>query len=177
LRVGEETTQNKIVVGIGGCSNSGKSKLAANLAEQHPDKNPLILCQDYYVLPENQLPLIRDHIDWERPETMNWQRLLRDVERAISSDHQLVIVEGLFAFQNAKINHYYTRAFFVEIDKATFLERKKDDLRWGQEPQWYMDHVWQSYLRWGAQEMSAPLPVPIERVDGSSNGTIFDVEL
>lgn len=177
MRVGEEATHDKIVVGIGGCSNSGKSKLAAFLAEQNESLNPIILCQDHYVLPENQLPLVRDHIDWERPETMNWQRLLRDVERAVNSEHSLIIVEGLFAFQNTKINTYYTRAFFVEIDKATFLERKKNDLRWGLEPSWYMDHVWQSYLRWGAMEMSAPVPVPIERVDGSSNGTIFDVEL
>jgi uridine kinase len=171
-----ETTAPR-VIGIGGCSNAGKSRLAKQLAAAQADADPVILCQDHYVLPENQLPLIRDHIDWERPETMNWTRLHRDLQRAILSGSKLVILEGLFAFQNAKINALYTDAFFVHVPREVFVERKKRDLRWGEEPPWYIDHVWRSFQRWGALEMSAPMPIPIREVDGSSNGTIFDVEL
>jgi hypothetical protein len=38
---------------------------------------------------------------------------------------------------------------FVEIDKETFLKRKARDLRWGKEPRWYMEHIWDSYLKFG----------------------------
>jgi hypothetical protein len=38
---------------------------------------------------------------------------------------------------------------FVEIPKSLFLERKIKDKRWGEFPEWYMEHIWQSYEKYG----------------------------
>ena len=30
-----------------------------------------------------------------------------------------------------------------------FYKRKREDTRWGKEPDWYIDYIWDSYLKYG----------------------------
>jgi len=134
--------QNPLCIGIGGVSRSGKTFLAELL--QASISNSVIIHQDTFIPDESEIPRIKDHIDWERPEAIDWDRLKHSVETACNSG-KTVIVEGLFAFNNAAINQYYSRIIYISLSKQEFISRKQSDLRWGKEPDWYINHIWESF--------------------------------
>ncbi len=139
-----------MIIGIGGVSRSGKTSLAKALQAhfRDKDKKAVILHQDEYVFPEEQIPKIRGKVDWEDPTSIDFERFREDIlEYEPSSD--VLIAEGLFAFYDAATNTLYDRAFFLTVAKATFLERKEKDLRWGKEPAWYIEHIWNSFQKYG----------------------------
>lgn len=137
-----------MIIAIGGSSTAGKSTLAAKIGEVYDHKRVKILCQDSYVKPENEIPRIRGHIDWEVPESIDFDRFYRAIVFA-NMQYEVVIVEGLMIYYNRRTVDLFNKRLFVEIDKETFFKRKSRDLRWGKEPQWYMEHIWDSYLKYG----------------------------
>ena len=38
---------------------------------------------------------------------------------------------------------------FTNISKKTFLSRKTIDNRWGDEPDWYIEHIWENHFQYG----------------------------
>ena len=137
-----------MIIAIGGSSTAGKSTLAAKIGEVYDHRKVKILCQDSYVKPESEIPLINDHIDWETPESIDFDRFYRAIVYA-NLQFEVVIVEGLMIYYNRRTVDLFNKRLFVEIDKETFLKRKSRDLRWGKEPEWYMEHIWDSYLKYG----------------------------
>ncbi|MDH5608287.1 MAG: AAA family ATPase [Cyclobacteriaceae bacterium] len=137
------------IIGIGGVSRSGKTTLAHQLKAYMEDSglSVRVLCQDDFVLAEDDLPYVGEHVDWETPESMDWDALLRALIRS-SEACDICIVEGIFAFHCKRINDYYTITVNLELEKEVFLERKKQDLRWGAEPDWYIAHIWKSHLKY-----------------------------
>ncbi len=140
-----------MIIGIGGVSNAGKSTLARKIRNLFPERKTTILCQDDFVKPHYELPHIGNHIDWELPETIDFQYYYNRILIA-SRNSDLVIAEGLFAFYNPALNRLYDKKIFITISKETFYKRKKRDVRWGKEPHWYIDHIWESYLKYGTIE-------------------------
>ena len=47
------------------------------------------------------------------------------------------------------------------IEKATFLKRKLDDNRWEEEPEWYAEHIWRSFLKYGQMKGDKQEYIPI----------------
>ena len=145
-----------MLIGIGGVSRAGKSTLAKLLAVEftQTDKTVAIIHQDEHVVAESQLQLIRDKRDWEYPGSIDWPSLNQVIQERLKG-HEIVILEGLFAFNNQSINKLFTHKLFVEISKRTFLKRKQVDVRWGgtPEPAWYMEHIWDSYLLYGRPKL------------------------
>ncbi len=137
-----------MIIGIGGCSNSGKSGLAEQLDNFYYEKKVKVLCQDDFVKRRDFLTEINGHINWEIPSTIKFDEYLSVVKKA-KEENDLVICEGLFAFWFDELNKLYDKKIFLEIDKKTFLKRKQKDLRWGKEPDRYIEHIWQSYLKYG----------------------------
>jgi uridine kinase len=137
-----------MIIAIGGASTAGKSTLAAKIGEVYDHRKVKVFCQDSYVKPESEIPLIRDHIDWEVPESIDFDKFYRAIVRA-SLEYDVVIAEGLMIYHNRRTVDLFNKRLFVEIDKETFLKRKARDLRWGKEPRWYMEHIWDSYLKFG----------------------------
>lgn len=135
-----------MIIAIGGCSRSGKTVLAEKLADYWGHKRTAILHQDDWVLPEKRIPMIRDHIDWEVPESMNWPALRTEIAK-LDKKFPIIIVEGIFAFSDPVIREMTDVYIEVEIDKPTFYQRKRKDLRWGREPEWYIDHIWNTYQK------------------------------
>lgn len=133
-----------MLIGIGGVSQAGKSSLAKQLMTHF--QNVRVFSQDDFVKPANEIPKIRDRTDWELPESIDHHRLANEVEKALESE-PLIIVEGLFAFNFQSLNRLYHKCLLVEIDEPTFLERRKKEIRWGEEPLWFIQHVWGSYLK------------------------------
>jgi uridine kinase len=135
------------IIGIGGVSRSGKSTLAKKLKDHFVTKRVRILDQDDFVKPENDIPKIKDRTDWEHPESIDIQSLLAEIDAA--EDQDLIIVEGLLAFHFEELRIRFDVTIFLTISKGTFLFRRHQETRWGTEPDWFIDHVWDSYLKYG----------------------------
>lgn len=151
-----------MIIGIGGVSRAGKTTLSARLKKRIKGKTIKILNQDDFVK-KMSLPMIKNHIDWEHPDSIDWKKLEKSI-RINRDKYDLLIIEGIFAFFNKKIAKSYDHSFFVHIHQDLFFDRKNKDLRWGKEPKWFIQHIWKSYLRFGR------LPENIQQViwiDGS----------
>ena len=136
-----------MIIGIGGVSRAGKTTLSARLKKRIKGKTIKILNQDDFVK-KNKLPMIKNHVDWEHPDSIDWKALAKAIS-TYRSEFDIVIVEGIFAFYHTKITKLYDWAFFVHIPKELSFNRKNKDLRWGKEPQWFIEHIWKSYLLYG----------------------------
>lgn len=149
--------EKTIIIGIGGVSRSGKTTLANLLQKKYlaQGKSCLILSQDDYVKPEHLIPKIRDRIDWEVPASIDWKKLKNKVE-AMKASFRVIIVEGLFAFTDHELTAMYDQKYFMQISKETFLARKAIDDRWGPEPDWFIEHIWESYTRYGVVDLEDP---------------------
>lgn len=135
-----------MIIGIGGVSRSGKS-LLANLLVTHfrkIGKKAIIFHQDDFVFSETKIPKIKHRTDWESPQSIDFQ-LFREVIEELQDKFDVIIAEGLFAFYDKKMNEFYDKNINVKIKKRTFLIRRSVDTRWGYEPTWFIDHVWNSY--------------------------------
>ena len=137
-----------MVIGIGGVSNAGKTTLATRLKKQLEPLKVKVLCQDDFAKPVAEIPRIRDHVDWETPESIDMVKYCKYILEA-ERTHEIVIAEGLFAFCDNHFNKHYNKRIFLTINKKVFWERKLKDFRWGKEPEWYMEHIWQSHFRCG----------------------------
>ncbi len=136
-----------MIVAIGGISNAGKSKLASKIADFYENQSTIILCQDNYANPTPEIPKINGHTNWEIPESINFNRFYQKIIDSIKL-YDIVIVEGLFVFYEQRLIDLYDKSIYLTIDKETFFDRKKKDLRWGKEPEWYMKHIWDSHFKY-----------------------------
>ncbi|MCD6346337.1 MAG: hypothetical protein J7L96_02840, partial [Bacteroidales bacterium] len=83
--------------------------------------------------------------------------------------NDVTIVEGLMVYWKSVLYNLFTCRIFIELDKEEFFRRKQTDLRWGKEPKWYMEYIWDSYLIYG----QAPSTMKIDFILDGKNG--FDV--
>ncbi len=135
-----------MIIGIAGASRSGKTTLAQMIANNLPPGDCHTIQQDEYCCAHDQLPRIANEPDWEHPNGLDYERLKRAI---ITSKSKYIIVEGFLVFYDDTLLTLFDKTIFIDIDKATFLERKQRDKRWGEIPEWYINHIWESYLRFG----------------------------
>ena len=146
-----------MVIGIGGRSRSGKTTLAETLVwhERSQNKRAIALHQDDFVKHLQEIPLIHDHTDWETPESIDFE-LLKKTISFLTGEFEVVIVEGILAFADKELNKRYDSCFFTIISEETFWIRKSADTRWGEEPAWYVGHIWDSFLKYGQPPPELP---------------------
>ncbi len=146
---------SNMVIGIGGSSRSGKSTLARLLVNHYRDsgKTAIVLYQDDFVFPTDRIPKVRDKVDWETPKSINFG-LLNEVVDFYCEKFEVIIVDGFLAFYDEKLVNKYNNKIFVSVTKETFLERKEMDLRWGDIPRWFFEHIWESYLKFGIPNLT-----------------------
>ncbi len=137
-----------MIIGIGGVSNAGKTTLAGILQEELRDISVKIIHQDDFINAVENIPRVRDRIDWEDPLSIDFKRFQQAISDA-SNKYQIVIAEGFLVFYQQELNKLYDKKIFLEIPKKLFIERKILDNRWGFEPVWYLEHIWQTYLKCG----------------------------
>ncbi|MEP1035002.1 hypothetical protein [Ekhidna sp.] len=135
------------MIGIGGCSRSGKSSLAYEIKEQLHDRKVVLLAMDNYVFPESQIPKIKDRIDWESPESVNFEQIMRTIEDCKYYD--VIVIEGILIFADESLRKQFDTTVWMQISKETFLARRRNETRWGDEPDWFLEHVWESHLQYG----------------------------
>ena len=134
-----------MIIGIGGISNAGKSGLAEKIKAHYTGKNIVVLCQDNFARPTATIPKIKGHTNWEIPESLDFDRFYQEIINRAQT-HDWVIAEGLFVFHEERLLKLYDKMIFMSISKTTFLKRKHQDLRWGKEPDWYVQHIWESHF-------------------------------
>ncbi len=137
-----------MIIAIGGVSTAGKTTLAKQLRDYFQNKKVITLCQDDFVKPVEQLPTINGRIDWEHPDSIDHERFLHAI-MAENKENDLVIAEGLLIYWFQPLCKMFDKQLFVTIDYQTFVKRKAHDNRWGHEPEWYIEHIWNSYLKFG----------------------------
>lgn len=138
-----------MIIGIGGASTAGKTTTANKIRNLFAGSKVSIICQDDFVKPVDEIPRIDDRVDWEHPESVDHEKLLLTI-LAESKNNDLVIAEGLMIFYNPLIKNLFDKKIFITIDEETFKFRKRIDHRWGFEPDWYIAHIWKSYLKYGS---------------------------
>lgn len=134
---------NSQLILIAGISRSGKSTLASSLAKKLD--NAIHLEQDQFVLSEDNIPKILDRIDWETPKSIDWAKWNQQIEDALNT-HQFIIAEGIFAFNDFHLLQKASATISLSLSKREFLERRRKELRWGIEPEWFLEHVWEAHL-------------------------------
>lgn len=103
---------------------------------------------DDFVLPESQIPKIKDRTDWERPESVDFERLCQTI-RNQQDQFDVIVVEGILVFANAQLSDLFDTTVWIQISRETFLDRRRKETRWGDEPDWFLEHVLDSHLRYG----------------------------
>ena len=136
------------IIGVGGSSRSGKSSLARRIKDHLSLEKVLLLDMDDFVYPESKIPKIKDRADWECPESVDFNRL-RQVIQKNSANYDVIVVEGILVFANKELSELFDTTVWIQISKEAFLERRKKETRWGDEPDWFLEHVWASHLRYG----------------------------
>jgi uridine kinase len=160
-----------MIIAIGGISNAGKSILAERIAGYYKDKSTIILCQDNYANPTSEIPKIAGHTNWEIPESINFDRFYNKIIEC-AEKYYIVIAEGLFVYYEPRLIELFDKRIYITVDKETFLDRKRKDMRWGKEPEWYIEHIWESHFKFckkvqtrrDAFQVSGADPVDIDPV-------------
>ncbi|MEZ4900591.1 MAG: hypothetical protein R2822_01930 [Spirosomataceae bacterium] len=153
-----------MVIGIGGRSRSGKTTLAEALVwhQRTQNKRAIALHQDDFVKRLGDIPLIQGETDWETPDSIDFE-LLKKTVLFLKTDFDFIIIEGFLAFADSQLNALYDRCFFTVISEETFKIRKANDDRWGAIPDWYVNHIWESFLNYGQPPVDLP---PLMEVNG-----------
>ena len=137
-----------MIVAIGGISRAGKTWLSNKIAEKfrtNPIEFGLIHLDDYCKTKEN-LPRIKDQINWEVPGSVDTEKLKKEIDKQ-NDKCDIVIVEGHLIFALG-ISHIFNKRLYLSLTKKSFLDRKKIDNRWGKVPEWYMDYIWKAGLKY-----------------------------
>ena len=137
-----------LLIGIGGVSRAGKTTLSNYIIGLYPKKKSLIISMDDYVLDPDQIPRIKDRIDWETPASVDYKAIKKKIKTSLDS-YDFVITEGILIFYSEEINKLFDKRVFIDIPKSLFYIRRHSETRWGEEPKWYIDYVWDSYLKFG----------------------------
>ena len=144
-----------MIIGIGGPSRSGKSTLARLLVNHYRDSGltSIVIYQDDFVFPTPLIPKIKDKVDWECPDSIN-HNLLLEIVAFYKTRFHVLIIDGFLAFHDPRLVKQYNKKLFVEVTKETYLLRKENDLRWGDIPRWFFEHIWNSYIEYGIPDFS-----------------------
>jgi len=133
------------IIGIGGVSRAGKTSLAQRIREWFNDDKVKILHQDDFIVPKSEMPMVKGQIDWERPESIDFNSFREEILKE-QENYDYIIAEGLMVYGNPDVYQLFDKKIFIEISKETFLNRKTLDNRWANEPEWYIEHIWESHF-------------------------------
>ena len=134
-----------MVIGIGGVSRAGKTSLALQMQKWYNSKSVVLLHQDDYVFPVEQISTINGHVDWEKPDAYDYKRLIEVISEA-KRNYDIIVIEGLMVLCHLELMQLMDRLIYIQISKEAFLKRKTIDKRWGNEPEWYIEHIWNSHI-------------------------------
>ena len=137
-----------LIIGVAGGSGSGKSTVARNVAQALQTESVAFIDMDAYYLNFAHLPLPdRRKINWDHPETFDWELLVGQLTRLAAgesiekpvydfvshtrSDRTLVVppahvvvVDGILLFSDARVRDLCDVKVFVDADPDIRLIRR-----------------------------------------------------
>jgi uridine kinase len=127
-----DNTQQRIpgqtTIGIGGGSGSGKSTIAAAIAEQLQPLQVEVIGLDRFFKPADELPKYHsahdgeDHADYNRPDSMRVQEMVTACAQPAEAD--VVIFDGHMILCYAEMRDLLDFKCFVDTDVEEMLERR-----------------------------------------------------
>jgi uridine kinase len=135
-------------IGIGGVSRAGKTTLSNYISSLYPKKKTLVISMDEFVYDDAEIPKVKDRIDWESPASVNYEAIKTKIQDNLDK-YDIIITEGILIFYSEELNKLFDKRIFIDIPKSLFYIRRHSDKRWGEEPKWYIDYVWESYQKYG----------------------------
>lgn len=133
-----------MIIGIGGVSRAGKTTLAYKIRDLYPKQKIRFVHGDDVVKAVQDIPKINGRTDWECVESFDYDKILKRINDDFDSD--LIVCEGILIFHNTELFDLFDKKIITEIGKDCFYKRKSQDKRWGYEPDWYIDYIWDSYI-------------------------------
>lgn len=139
-----------LIIGIAGGSGSGKTYILNKLIHTYPDPAICLISQDHYYRPLQEHPLDKNgHVNWDMPECINEDHLLKDIQLLnsgipvekweytfnhpelepslmILNPAPVLVIEGLFIFNMRSVAPLLDIKIFIESDEALCLERRID---------------------------------------------------
>ena len=137
-----------LIIGVAGGSGSGKSTVARNVAQALHTESVAFIDMDAYYLNFAHLPLAeRRKINWDHPESFDWELLVGQLTRLaagesvekpvydfvshIRSDRtvivppaHVVVVDGILLFSDARVRDLCDVKVFVDADPDIRLIRR-----------------------------------------------------
>ncbi|KAA0705600.1 Nicotinamide riboside kinase 1 [Triplophysa tibetana] len=157
----------KIIIGIGGMTNGGKTTLSTNLLEVLP--NSFVISQDIFFKDDSMVPVDSNGFkEYDTLDALHMDRMMSDIEswqkdpesfmssrglRVTSTGSQkpsvfALIVEGFLIFNHGPLNVLFDKRFFLEIPYSTCKERRSSRTYVPPDPPGYFDgYVWPMYLK------------------------------
>ena len=129
------------ILGIGGMSRSGKTTLSLRLKAYFSAKNVCVFHLDDYAIPEDQIPTIRDRIDWETPKSIDFISLEADIKAAIDQ-FDVIIAEGFLIYYSERLRKLFDKKIYIKVSEQLFWQRRREQYN---EPDWYIQYVWDNY--------------------------------
>lgn len=150
------------IVCIAGGSGSGKSTVSYALVDSRPELFEVINFDDYQKLSsEPSLPMIDGMINWDHPDIILWDFLIKDIKRLKSGKtvtidtwaHRsntayptsasrisrtiypkpIIIIEGNMALYSPELNLLYDRSYYLDLDASARYRRRNKDRIIGEE--------------------------------------------
>lgn len=116
------------IIGIAGGTCSGKSTLAVRLSEAFADKKVALLHMDKYFMnptPTTIAPITGiEYVEHNHPTSLRLDEMYRDFGEMISTDSDIVIIEGLFALHLSEIREKLDLKIFVDLKSDERLVRR-----------------------------------------------------
>jgi nicotinamide/nicotinate riboside kinase len=170
------SSQDAVVVGLGGITNGGKTTMCRSLEHVFSsDKyNLRVKClhiDDYY-RPDND-PHHKhlekfDHHDWDCLEAIDTDRFIEDFQ-SIRLTCDLLLVEGFLIFNvsSPSKNHpLFNLAYYFDLPYEECLKRRLERNYDPPDPHGYFEeHVWQAYIKAKKEAFETNKYIELELID------------
>lgn len=156
----------KVIVGIGGMTNGGKTTLSKSLQELLP--NSCVISQDNFFKDDSEVPaVIRGFKEYDTLDALHMDRMMGDIgswqkdpvgfmtshgcavkPTASEPSVFVLIVEGFLIFNHRPLNALFDKKYFLQIPYETCKERRSSRVYVPPDPPGYLDsYVWPMYLK------------------------------
>ena len=139
---------NRIIIGISGCSASGKSFIVKYILDNLGDELVSIIYQDnYYRKREQQIKDDKGNYNFDLPTSFHIDQLIDDIKKIkngekvvrneytfnnpsinpkkiIVNPRPIVLVEGLFLFDNSDLSSLFDKKIFIDSEMETMINRR-----------------------------------------------------
>lgn len=140
-----------MIIGIHGCSRSGKTTLSKLLKEKISKCK--IIHQDHFVKKQEDLLKIynpidkKEEIDWDTPHSIDFDKFYEEVKNELEK-YQVIIIEGFLLMEDERITNLLNLLIQINISKDNFVKRRRDPTsEWGIESEFYTEFVWECHLK------------------------------